>query len=385
MRESALAWCGRWAWTLSLPFVALATLGWALPEDLRILGLVLGVEALVFTTPLVFLAALAVAYFGTTRRDGPVEVALDERGLTVGDQTIDARDLATAWALTSEELEVITHAGDELRLVFQTAEEAADFGARIRAAADRGRSWSITSGGSAGRLVRKTVGPYVPIAFASLFAAASPWLLPALPVGAAIGWLIARGTRRVRFGADGFTIEGRFRRRYVAYREVSRVETIPRGLSVSVRVTLEDGEAVTLLGGLSRVRARLVHALVEEGAGMVERGEEAGAVMTELAQGAMDDDALLARLLVSTKAARYRDGAVDPERLERLVRNPAAAPGHRIAAAIALREAPGGRAKLRVAADVTDEPDVRGALEALAEEELDERRGRELLRRVAPR
>ncbi|MCA9604652.1 MAG: hypothetical protein KC619_03595 [Myxococcales bacterium] len=383
VRESVLAWCGRHASMLGIPFAALGALGWALPEDLHVFAMILGVEAAVFTVPVVLLAGLTTAYFGATKRWGPVEVELDDRGLRIGDETIPTADLATAWALTSDELEVITHGGDELRLVFQNPEEAAAFGARIRAAADRGRSWSITSGSGATRLMRKAGGTYVPVTFASLFAAASPWLLPALPVGAGVAWLIGKGTRRVRFGADGFTIEGRFRKRYVPYREVVSVDASPHGLAPRVEVTLEDGSKLDVLGRLGPTRARLIRALIEEGAGMVERGEEAGAVMHELGYASGNEDELLKRLMGHGKTARYRDAAVEPERLERLIRNPAAAPAHRIAAAIALRESPGGRDKIRVAADVTDEPEVRVALEALAEDDLDERRGRELVRRMA--
>ncbi len=381
VKERALAWCGKHAWTLALPFVALGVIGGWLPTDLRVLGLVLGLELAVFMTPLVMIASLAASYFAGAQRWGPSEARLDEHGLHLGGHSIPNRDLATAWSITSEELEVITHGGDELRLVFQDPEEAAAFGARIRAAADRSRSWTLTSGGHVSRLLRKVVGSFVPLAFAGLIAGTTPWLLPALPLGAGIAFVVARGRRRVRFGADGFTIEGRFRKRYVPYREVAGVVTVVQGMGNAVYVTLEDGSKLPVLSGMAQVRARLVHALIEEGAAMVERGEEAGAALSVLG-GAASEEELLERLLGGTQTARYRDAAVEPERLAQLIRNPAAPPEHRIAAAIALREVPGGRAKIRVAADVTDEPEVRGALEDLAEEALDEARGRAIVKRL---
>lgn len=134
---------------------------------------------------------------------------------------------------------------------------------------------------------------------------------------------------------------------------------------------------------MNRLRATLLKGLIDEGVAMVQRGDDAGAQLAALEAGDASPEELEQRLHGVTRGGRYRAAAMDPERLATLVRNPAAPARTRIAAAIALRETTGGRAQLRVAAEVSEEPEVRDALESLAEEEADPVRDRELLRRLA--
>ena len=382
VEESKLTFFGRHAWMLTLPALLFAATGWALSGEIRLFAVYLMTELGLYAVPAVALAAVAAAYLGATRRFGASEVELDEEELRIGSARVPRRDLAMAWATSHEELEIITHSGDELRMRFAEPTEMAELGARLRAAADRGRSYALTSGGRAGRMMRKTLGAYLPLTLSGLLVGAVPEAFWILPFAAALSWVAARGTRRARFGADGVSIEGRFRTRHVPYRDIARVSVERRPLGNRVKLVLDDGSSVLELGGMDAVRARLVAALIEEGVAMVERGEDAGAVLSELAPGASEDE-LLARLLNVSKVARYRDAAMEPDRLGRLIRNPAAAPAQRIAAAIALREAPGGRAQIRVAADVTTDPALRDTLAELADEQLDERRSREILRRMA--
>jgi hypothetical protein len=116
---------------------------------------------------------------------------------------------------------------------------------------------------------------------------------------------------------------------------------------------------------------------------MVERGEAAGASVGTLADEADEAGEWRLRLRGVAHKSGYRGAALDVERLISIVRNPAAEAAHRIAAALALRAEPAGVARLRVAADVSTEPDVREALEALATEAVDERRVERALRRLS--
>ena len=65
------------------------------------------------------------------------------------------------------------------------------------------------------------------------------------------------------------------------------------------------------------------------------------------------------------------------------MRNPAADGAQRIAAALALRAEPSGPAGIRVAAEVSNEPEVRDVLEALSSESVDEVRVERALKRLA--
>ena len=68
-----------------------------------------------------------------------------------------------------------------------------------------------------------------------------------------------------------------------------------------------------------------------------------------------------------------------------MLRNPAAEPRQRVAAALALRHTEGGLARIRVAADVSTDPDVQGALSALAEEHVEPAQVTHIVDRLARR
>jgi len=381
VQERALRFCGRHAWALSLPFLAYAAIGWSIDGDARFIVGYLVSQLVFYAVPVVLLIALAAAYLVSTRRFGSGEIEVDDEGLRLAGKRLAHEDIATAWGITAEELEILTHAGDQLHVRFQDPEEARAVGAALRAASPRGKSWALDNGAHVGRSFRTIAGAFVPLTIGAVFVGAVWQLLPVLPAAALLAFGIARGVRRARFGADGVHVEGRFRSRFIAYRDIERVR-IERGpLSYAVRVFLHDGASRLILRGMNRVRARLLSALIEEGMAMVGAGEDAGPECTDLRPG-LDDEQLRRRLLSVARAGQYRGAAFDPERLGRLVRNPAAPPEQRIAAAWALRESPGGRVKIRVAAEVSEDPAVRVALEALGEDELDDRREREILRQL---
>jgi len=381
VRERVLRFCGKHAWVLSLPFLAYAACGWAFDGDLRFVIAYLVSQLLFYGIPVMLLAALGVAYLVATKRFGSGEVEVDDEGLTLGTRRLAHGDIATAWGIAADELEILTHDGDQLHVRFQDPHDARAVGAALRAASPRGKSWALDDGAHVGRTFRKLAGTYLPLSIAATFVGAVWQLAPLLPVAALLSFAIARGVRRARFGADGVHVEGRFRRRFVPYRDIERVHTERGPFSHRVRVSLRDGSSQVILRGMGQVRARLLCALIEEGMAMVGEGADAGAQCTDLRPG-LDDAQLRRRLLSVAKAGQYRGAAFDADRLDRLVRNPAAPPDQRIAAAWALRESAGGRRRIRVAAEVSEDPQVRVALEALSEDELDADRERQILRQL---
>jgi hypothetical protein len=74
------------------------------------------------------------------------------------------------------------------------------------------------------------------------------------------------------------------------------------------------------------------------------------------------------------RGADYRHTALGAEDLLAVLEDAAAPPARRLGAAIALREGdhPEARARVRIAAEATADGDMRAALEAAAEEEMDE-------------
>lgn len=377
-----LATLGRYAWTAGLPFLTAAALPLFAPFEVALFLMILGLEVFGFGFPVLLGLAAGLVSFGASERVLGGRVRVDERGLWIGERLVARDEIATAWGIGGGELEVITHDGDELRLMLRDPSQAPALGEALRALADRSRSWTLDDGGHIRWLLGKLAAGYVPLGLAGLLSGISPWMLATLPVAMATTWAFGGGRRRARFAADGVTVTGRFRTRYVPYREITRVRRRRTlALAHAVDVVLEDGTVVCVLSGMDEVRARIVEALIEEGRAMVTNGEEAGVALAGLESASEQD--LLRRLAGAPQPERYREAALAPERLFDVVRNPAATASQRVAAAIALREAPGGRARLRVAAEVTDEPEVRVALEELAAEHFDEARGRAILRRLA--
>jgi hypothetical protein len=250
-----------------------------------------------------------------------------------------------------------------------------------RASRDR-RAYPLALESDTARVWRTALAWFTPSAMAMVALAIGPSTWPAVPIAIALGVLGGRGTRRLVFGADGALVEGRFRRRYVAYRDIERVEARTTIFGARTLVLRLVGGGRLSLGKLDERRAVLAHALLEEGQRMVVRGEAAGASSAALAHEGADLDAWRRSVEGAGRAKGYRGAALELERLVGIVRNPAAEASQRIAAALALRADPSGVARIRVAAEVSTEPMVRDALEALAEGEVDERRIERALKRL---
>lgn len=368
----------RLAWLPVAPLLILPPISWALEPDWKIVLAALGLQLITAWVPLTFLLGAGVSWLGTTRRG--TAAAVDDEGLTLQpdgeDQvTVPRRDLAMAWAIEHDRVEAFTHDGDQVRIHLVHAEDTGPLVTALRAATERDRAYVLPVEQRLLRMARKMTGWLVPLGFGSVALWLGWKIAPLFLLSLPLSWLWVKGSRRLRFGADGVEIRGRIKTRFVAYREVAKVErTTHMAAFHKVDLVLDDGSRVRAAGWLTDSRARLFEALLEEGRQMVRSGEAAGAHVPMLDRGQDDDASWEERVAAAALGGDYRGAALDPERLLSLMRNPAAEAEQRVAAALALREAPGGTARIRVAADVSTDPEVKGALEALAEEELDEPR-----------
>ncbi len=361
-----------------LPFTLTPFLGWLLSSHDRFLLGLFAMEGLTLLAPFLLLLGGVLAWVIAGRRRGTVRV--DQEGLVLSPGgaavRVPAEDIALAWATDATRVEAFTRQGDHLLLHLATY-DAERLVAAIRARQSRDHAYTVPGEHRIVRFFRKSVAWIFGAGVGTGAGFIAPAALPLVGVFAGLAWLAAKGSPSVRFGADGVEVRGRFRRRYVPFRDIASVEM--RSFLVGfdqVVVRLEDGSRVRVASWLTGHRARLLVALLEEGRHMVGVGEAAGAHVPSLERGAEDEEAWRARVAKAASGGDYRGAALDPERLLALVRNPAARAEQRVAAALALRRVDGGPARIRVAAEVSTDPEVRDALEALAEEELDEPRVR---------
>jgi len=293
-------------------------------------------------------------------------------------------DLGTAWMRSPRVIEIATASGDEALLYFESQAQAAATLAAIRAHARERRAYPLSLEGDGALLRREALSWLTPALLTPFAALLGPGAWPVAPLTLVLGWALARGERRITLGADGVLVERAGRRTYVPYREIEAVE-VRRSLlgGRSLTLSLLGGREMRLARGMDVSRATLLEALLDEGLRMVERGEEAGARSAALEHDGQGVGEWLSTLTAKAARAGYRAASLDPERLLSIVRNPAADADQRIAAALALRAEPSGPARIRVAAEVSTEPEVRDALEALSADTLDEARVTRALDRIA--
>ena len=208
-----MALLGRAAWIPAALPALLAPIAW-ISEDFLAISILFGSQiAMALWAVALFLPPL-VAWVATTRSSGRLRATFDGEVLSVGSLRLRASELAMAWTRRPVEVEIVTHDGDELRVTFVHAEDARALVAAVRRANDGRRAYPLRLEGDGLRLWRKVWAWLLPLSLATPFLWSGPELgLPALAIGAAIGWLGGRGTKRMRFGADGVSVEGRFRRR----------------------------------------------------------------------------------------------------------------------------------------------------------------------------
>ncbi|MCZ7679891.1 MAG: hypothetical protein M5U28_14485 [Sandaracinaceae bacterium] len=289
-----------------------------------------------------------------------------------------------AWACSPRLVEIATAGGDELRLFFDSPDAAAAAVRTLRRRGRERRAYPLALESDSRRLLRQSLAWLAPCAVGASVLASGPEAWPAAPIALALAWLGARGVAAWCSAPTASWWSGASRGGTCPYRDIARIEsrtTLIGARSLALRLT--DGRRVAL-GTIGEQRAALVQALLEEGLRMVERGEAAGASAAALA---MEPGAGGWRQAVrgATSKIGYRGAALDVERLLSIARNPAAEAAQRVAAALALRAEPAGLARIRVAADVSAEPEVKRALEVLSADALDERAVERALRAVARR
>jgi hypothetical protein len=303
------------------------------------------------------------------------------RGEKVSER-IDWSEVALVWQPYPLGVQVFTYRGDEIEIYVPHHGRAKELVHAIRSRYER-RAYSIALEGETTEGFRK-LGSWA----LALWAGSVPFAFGALPgalgLAAALvaGWLLTRGRPTIEFGADGVAIRGRFRRRFVAYRDIERVEARTGLPFQSMTLVLRDGTKVRVRATHSTPRARLLKALVDEGMQMVTNGRAAGAEVPDLVREEKSPQAYRERLERLTREVQYRTKAVTPEQLIGLMRNPAADRDQRAAAALALRNNPTALPRIRVAADVTADPDVKAALEELSEDDFDDTRLDRVLERL---
>ena len=179
---------------------------------------------------------------------------------------------------------------------------------------------------------------------------------------AALGALAFRRASRIAVGVDGVHVHGTSRARFFAYRDLEAarpnggdIELVRRG-RVVLRLQLHGEDASRRDAVLARIRGHVDHVL-----------EGRGAVAAQLVASSSNEQ--LARL--AGGAGDYRMATMTRERLWALVEGPEIEASARKAAAEALARAGDGaeRARLRVAAEQCAEPQVRIALQEIAQAE----------------
>ena len=370
-----------------LPFVAAGIAGWITAGE-RMSALIALVTVALFTIFFVFSTLLPsfLAWLMRRRHHGLMNAELREDGLHIERSGMSERvartRIAMAWCKTDRVVEILTHDGDEIEIVLESGAQAGRLVKEIRAATDRSRTYSVALEADVLRLLRKAAWSFLPVAVGGMTLFAGAWGLIGALGGGLLGWLGAKGTPRLSFGADGVSIGGRIRKRYVPYHDIEDIEVREGALGASVRLVLKSGKRLRVAFFVPGARAQLVKALALEGVEMAESGERAGAHVAALDRAGTDPGRWRERLGTILRESGYRGAALESEKLLSLMRNPAAKAEQRVAAALALRTEPGGIARIRVAAEVSAEPTVRAALEQLAEEEIDEPRFERALERL---
>lgn len=176
-------------------------------------------------------------------------------------------------------------------------------------------------------------------------------------------------------GADGLSIRGEVSDRFIPHRIIDRVETQGRALVV----VLKDGSRVEVAGPSlgyrqrDALRRRLVDAMTEQAtADATER------TRAMLAMGNRTFEAWRASLRALVRAdGVYRQNTVHGAEMVQVLDDPTAPPEQRVAAAMVLaaldEQRDHVRTRVRVAAEATASEPLRGALERVLDDALDER------------
>lgn len=200
-------------------------------------------------------------------------------------------------------------------------------------------------------------------------------------VGAMLG--LVKG--RLQIGADGFSTQWFWRRRFTRFADVESVErpeSLRRGVEPDTLVTLTSARRLRLLApdepDDDSGRGIEARALFEHIAAAFQRFRRRGVDEVELrvmlAREGRSDEAWLTDLdrLLRGGGARYRIATIEPAQIAAVVRDPLSPPECRIAGATALvRFDPAYRPMVRRAADACAQAQLQATLEAVSEAQGD--------------
>jgi hypothetical protein len=180
----------------------------------------------------------------------------------------------------------------------------------------------------------------------------------------AVAVMIVMALRRIVIGADGVLVRSGLRERFIPFKDVERIEDL-------CIITTRGRRLKVAVSGKPTERAAAVHRLQHAFHGYKTRMREADA---RLARGDRDLGAWVEDLKRQARdPGSFRRAGTSPEALERIVVNPASGVEQRLGAAIALSSLGEDSAKrVRIAAQASVNEELRVALEAAAEGEIDE-------------
>ena len=208
-----------------------------------------------------------------------------------------------------------------------------------------------------------------------LFGAATPSLFllgQPLVLVAFLNMLVPFLSAWLTVGEDGLLLRNRWTRTFLSFSRIRSVSSGPLHATGSLVVELDDGTTQRLTT-LPRPEAEAILTQIEQ-----HRRRHAEATRTSSAS-----DVRLARAGRPLAAWRhdleqpvaFRSSTPSPEELRDVLSSPGASVEERVGAALALRRVPGeGETRIRIAASTTANPELRIALEAIAEDEVDEER-----------
>jgi hypothetical protein len=182
----------------------------------------------------------------------------------------------------------------------------------------------------------------------------------------------ARRPPEVVIGTEGFLVRGSFLHRYFPFASWGSAVAKGPELQSKLRV-IARGEPALVQAVAKRIKAaRDAH-----------DGDEAGVVLQGLLErGNRSTSEWRESLHASTKDSGYRHAAITTEALREVLENPVEDAERRVGAAMLLRIAsPSDTSRIRIAAGACADDDVRAALEAVAEDEINDA----ILRRIAPK
>lgn len=350
-----------------------------------------------------FALVALMSRFAKKPRRSTVDVQIDEEGIHVDGKRVVQRRHIRSGAMH-------TGADGAIRVVFRRSFAGAFGGVPVLALfatdAAQARAMLAAAGVDAERQVFRASflrpqGAWQVVLATVLYAALSAcffaisWRIfgfvdnPALAViPVLIGGLLAYGLyalmvhTTVSVGTDGIEIRRAFRKRFLQLDQIRDVKVEPKAL----RIVLASGEIISLAGAVPVERGHIggqlgLSAIEMERALLGERivdavrthklGRPDGAGVVALGRDSRSAGEWLASLrAVGMCATDYRTNAMPLDELRRVVSDATAASDVRVGAAVALRVAEGGVGveRIRIAAETTAAPELRGVLKDIADE-----------------